>query len=101
MITGPEAYIFQISDALDLIFKNDKGNWKVVKNNITKITLRGCSEMDVFNNRYMTNDNENESLEWIASEVVHDAWHGELFENKQPYRAKKLKENVWLSKMNS
>lgn len=88
LITGPEQYINDIVYGLDLIHDKDPQNWIIVRRNITKITLTGSSSIDVDTGRYATNDNKlyGETKEWAASEIIHDAWHRELFRRGEAYK---------------
>jgi len=46
------------------------------------------SGIRVENGHYRSNSNIGESLEWIASELVHDSWHRQLY--KSSYESQTL-----------
>lgn len=101
LITGPEQYIDDIAYGLDLIRDKDPQNWMIVRRNITRITLTGSSGIDVETGRYTTNNNKlyGETKEWVASEIVHDAWHRELFRRGEAYNHE-IGERICLERQN-
>jgi len=81
LITGTKEFIAREKEALDLIRNYDPYNWEIVQRNITRITLTSHSGIDVVIGRYTSNDNQSKSEAWIASEIVHEAWHRENYRN--------------------
>ena len=109
IITGPRDYISEIKSSINLIYLMDQQNWQVVRRNITRISLDPPSGISVGDGRYTTNDNLGitETLDWIASEIVHDSWHREYYQRNEPYLGGEgelkcmLRQNQFLAKINS
>lgn len=89
-IDGPPYYVKRIKNALDLVYYSDSENWNIVHSNITLFRLNPPSEMhvrdgicDTDNN--IRNDHGEQSLQWVAGEIVHDAWHREYYRRGEVY----------------
>ncbi len=89
-IEGPEEYKQNIVQALEMIYAKDPRNWYVVRRNINLIRLHPPSGMNVDAGIYNTDDNKStpwkyQPLEWVAGEIVHDAWHREYYRRDETY----------------
>ncbi len=90
VIQGSLKYTNTTMQALDFIFYNDPKNWPIVQNNITVIRFNPPSGIYVHNGVFETDENETTSkysqpLEWVAGEIVHDAWHREYYRRGEAY----------------
>ncbi|MDO8511093.1 MAG: hypothetical protein Q7S55_02915 [Nanoarchaeota archaeon] len=89
-IEGFPTYTQNIIEALDLIYYRDQGNWSIVQNNITVIRFNPPSRIDVYTGVFDTDANittstQYQPLQWVAGEIVHDAWHREYFRRGEIY----------------
>ncbi|MEK6900223.1 MAG: hypothetical protein AABX05_03805 [Nanoarchaeota archaeon] len=89
-ISGPVDYTNNIIKALDIVYQKDTQNWQIVKDNLVMIRFSPPSGMHVRTGIYDTDDNKTTSdryqpLEWVAGEIVHDAWHREYFRRREAY----------------
>ncbi len=84
-VQGPEAYAVRMKQALRLIQNRDPENWSMVCHNVTLIRYHPPSGIYVHNGIIHTDENETlpgryyQPMEWVAGEIVHDAWHREYF----------------------
>ncbi len=90
IIDGPPDYAQRTIKALDLIYYCDPANWAIVQNNITTIRFNPPSGIYVHTGVFDTDANittptSYQPLQWVAGEIVHDAWHRQYFRNGEVY----------------
>lgn len=91
IIDGPPDYAQRTTQALDLIYYYDKNNWVIVQDNITAIRLNPPSGIYVHTGVFDTDANittptSYQPVQWVAGEIVHDAWHREYFRRGESYK---------------
>src|SRR5713101_3625699 len=81
-ITGSDIFQHQIRAGLLLLMQKDPGDYLMVKRNLQRIKEGGHSGTRVGENPstlYLTRKTALRSLTWCAGDIVHDAYHHQLY----------------------
>lgn len=89
-IDGPPYYVERMKSALEMVYYTDPESWSTVHSNITLFRLNPPSGINVHSGVCNTDNNirnahGEQSLQWVAGEIVHDAWHREYYRRGEAY----------------